>query len=69
MPNFAEIKNDVVANIIIAESKEIADMVTGGVCVEYTDENPAYIGWIYDGTNFIQPVVEVPQDVDIEPTA
>jgi hypothetical protein len=68
MPNFAEIKNDVVANIIIAESKEIADMVTGGVCVEYTDENPAYIGWTYNGTKFIQPIVEAPKDVVIKPT-
>lgn len=56
---FAVLNNNVVTNIIIADSKEIAEEVTGLVCAEYTQENPAGIGWTYDGTNFVPPVVEV----------
>jgi hypothetical protein len=60
MANFAEIQNGVVTNVIVADTKEIAELVTGLTCVEYTDSNPAGIGWTYDGTKFIAPVVETP---------
>jgi hypothetical protein len=53
--NFAVITGNQVTNIIVADSKEIAEEVTGFTCVEYTDENPAGIGWNYDGVNFIAP--------------
>jgi hypothetical protein len=55
MANFAVIKNKVVANIIDAPSKEIAEEATGFTCIEYTNENPAYIGWTYNGDQFIDP--------------
>ena len=55
MSNFAEIKNNVIVNIIIAETKEIAEMVTGGTCIEYTGESPIGIGWGYDGETFTAP--------------
>jgi hypothetical protein len=55
MPNFAVIKNGIVLNIILADSKAIAEEVTGNTCVEYTDVNPACIGLGYDGTTFEQP--------------
>jgi len=55
---FAVIENNIVTNVIIAESKEIAELVTELTCIEYTIENPACIGWGWDGTNFIAPVVE-----------
>jgi hypothetical protein len=32
----------------VAETQEIAEDVTKAICIEYTDENPAEIGWIYD---------------------
>ena len=60
MANFAEIKDGVVTNVIVADTKEIAEQVTGLTCVEYTEENPAGIGWTYDGANFVAPVVEKP---------
>jgi hypothetical protein len=60
MATFAVIENEKVINIIIAESKTIAQELTGKVCAEYTNEDPAGIGWTYDGTNFISP--------DITPT-
>lgn len=48
--NFAVIDGENVLNIIIAESKAIAEEVTGKVCVEYTTE-PAEPGGTYvDGT-------------------
>lgn len=56
--NFAVISGNSVVNIIVADSKEIAEEVTGLTCVEYTNENPAHIGLGYDGTTFEQPVVE-----------
>lgn len=55
---FAVIENGLVTNVIIAESKEIAELVTGHPCIEYTTENTAGINWTWDGTNFVPPVVE-----------
>ena len=46
---------NLVADIIIADSKEIAEAVSNLPCVEYTNENPAIIGLKYDGTTFEQP--------------
>lgn len=57
--NFATIHNGIVQNIIVANSKEIAEQITGLTCIEYTDENPAAIGWSYDGAEFTAPVAEV----------
>ena len=63
--NFAVISESMVTNIIVADSKEIAEAVTGKTCVEYTSDNPAHIGLGYDGTTFEQPslvVVEEPTE-------
>ena len=68
MANFAEIQNGVVTNVIVADTKEIAELVTGLTCVEYTDENPAGIGWTYDGSKFIPPVKETPITPEVTPT-
>jgi len=55
MANYAVIQNDKVVNVIVCDSKEIAEQVTNLTCIEYTEENPAGIGWTYDGTSFINP--------------
>ncbi len=62
MANYAVIQNNIVTNIIVADSKEIAEEVTGLLCIEYTEENPVGIGWTWDGTSFINPfaIVEEP---------
>jgi len=60
--NYAVIENNVVVNIIVADSLEIAEQATGQTCVEYTDENSAVIGYTYDGENFIAPVLEEPTE-------
>jgi hypothetical protein len=48
MANFAVVNGNIVDNVIVAESLEIAQEITGKVCIEYTDENPAAIGWAYN---------------------
>jgi hypothetical protein len=53
MSNFAVIKNNQVVNLIVADTKEIAEQVTKLLCVQYTDVNSTGIGWEYDGTGFI----------------
>jgi hypothetical protein len=68
--NFATINNGIVQNLIVANSKEIAEQVTGLECIEYTDENPAHIGLSYDGTIFEQPKPAPSKfDAITEPTA
>lgn len=64
MANFAVLtQNNVVENIIIADTKEIAEQVTNLVCLEAPSELTALaIGWTYDGTNFNPPVVETPAE-------
>lgn len=58
MATFAVLLGNSVTNIIVADTVEIAEAVTNATCIEYTDENPAGIGWIWDGTTFAQPIVE-----------
>jgi len=55
MADFAVIENSKVINIIIADTKEIAELVSGKTCAIYTNANPAHIGLGYDGTTFEQP--------------
>jgi hypothetical protein len=63
MTNYAVIKDGIVNNVIVADSKEIAEQVTGLTCVEFQLEPGAPgIGWAYDGTDFTAPVVEVPAE-------
>jgi hypothetical protein len=55
--NYAVIENNIVTNIIVADTKEIAEEITGLTCIDYTD------GWDYnngiDGGNFFPaPVTE-----------
>jgi hypothetical protein len=63
MASYAVIKDGIVNNVIIAESQEIAESVTGLTCVEIQQEPGAPgIGWSYDGTSFTAPVIEVPEE-------
>jgi hypothetical protein len=58
MKTFAIIENNKVSNVVVAETLEDAQFVFGDKCVEYTAENPAGIGWDYNGATFEQPVEE-----------
>jgi hypothetical protein len=46
MPKFALMGGNIVQNIIAAD--DLADAQNAGVVIEFTDANPAGIGWIYD---------------------
>jgi len=46
--NFAIVnESNMVENIIICDSKEVAEAVTKKTCIEYTNENLAVIGGAY----------------------
>lgn len=65
MANYAVIENNIVTNVIVADSKEIAEEVIGLTCVEYTDKNPAGIGWTYNGSTFTAPEPVLPPTIEI----
>jgi len=57
MATFAVIENNTVTNIIVADTKQIAEEVTGMTCIEYTN------GWDYNngidgGVFFPAPVAK-----------
>jgi len=52
-------ENNKVTNIIVADSQEIAEEITGVPCVEYTEKNPAIIGLSYSNGIFEQPPMPV----------
>ena len=58
MSNFAVIQNNKVSNVIVAESKEIAETVTGLTCIEYTPEINCNIGWDYIDGVFSEPAAD-----------
>ena len=55
MATFAVLSENIVTNIIVADSLADAETATGLTCVEYTSENPAFVGYGYDGVVFEQP--------------
>lgn len=67
MANYAVIENDKVVNVIIADSKEIAETITGKVCVDIT-ETTAGIDWDYIDGSFVdnrpkpEPIIENPAE-------
>ena len=68
MSTFAHLVGNTVANLIVANSLSDAELVLGvGSCVEYTEENPVVIGWIYDGKTFSAPVAEAAAEVITDP--
>ena len=49
MANFAVLNGENVVNVIVADSKAIAEEVTGKICVEFTTENAETGGTYVDG--------------------
>ena len=54
MSHYAKVEDGIVTNVIVADTKEVAEMVTGLTCIEYTNENRVSIGWTYNGSTFEQ---------------
>lgn len=55
MALFAIINNDRVSNVIIADTKEIAELVSGSTAVEYQPNDYVFIGMEYKDGQFIVP--------------
>lgn len=55
MANYAIIENNIVTNVIVADTLEIAKTITGMSCIESTDINSASPGGTYDGIYFTPP--------------
>jgi hypothetical protein len=62
MATFAALSGNQVNNIIVANTLEDAELVTGSTCIEYENNNPARIGDIYDGTKFITLAPELTEE-------
>jgi hypothetical protein len=63
---YAELNTDnIVINVIVADAEFVATQ-TDKTYVEYTDENPAGIGWTYDETTntFTPPYVEPVEPIE-----
>lgn len=48
MATYAMMAGNTVTNIIVADDKEDAETALNCVLIEYTNDNPAGVGWIYD---------------------
>lgn len=55
MAKFAVLSDDIVINIIVADSKESAELATGKTCIDCTNESSISIEWTYDGVSFNPP--------------
>lgn len=58
MKNFAVVKNYEVINMVVADSKEIAESLTSLECVEYATYTDCGIGWTYIDGVLAAPIVE-----------
>lgn len=56
MPNYAIIQEKTIVNVIVADSQEIAEEVTGLTAIE-TDGAP-WLGWTYHNDSWIPPMPE-----------
>jgi hypothetical protein len=54
MSTYAQVENDIVVNVVVADAEWIAEQP--GEWILYTDENPCAIGWdVVDGQCVIPP--------------
>lgn len=62
MAVFAVLQNTQITNVIVADTQEIAEMVTALNCVEIPEGVNAGIGWTYVDGNFVAPVEPIVSD-------
>jgi hypothetical protein len=65
MAMYAVMSGNTVSNIIIADNKEDAELDLNVTLIEFTDTNPAGIGWTYSeqSNTFIPPMYSNTMDV------
>lgn len=59
MAEYAVIQNNLVVNVIVADSKEIAESVTDLECVDIAEEIGVGIGWSFTDNVFTKPEQEI----------
>jgi hypothetical protein len=69
MALFAIINNDKVSNVIIAETKEIAELVSNGIAVEYQPDDYVFIGMEFKDGEFILPPPPIEPDLPKVPAS
>jgi hypothetical protein len=67
MLNFIVVEDNIISNLILAESKDFAELVTGTTCIEYDGKlvNPKIGQSVVDGEVVdleVYPVIEESQD-------
>jgi hypothetical protein len=62
MALFAVLSNNVVQNVIVCDSRAVAEEITRATCIEYTKDNPAGIGMVYDHDKDTFTSPEEPKD-------
>lgn len=68
MTKYAVINENVVVNLILADSVEIAEQVTGHTCIECTDLLNPNIGYLWNGDSFTVPETPIVEDESVETT-
>lgn len=58
MAIYALMNENVVQNIIVADNKKATEKALNCTLIEISNENPASVGWIYDGEKFNEPVID-----------
>ena len=68
MATYAVINGEYVSNVIVAATLADAEIATGSKCVEYTESNPAGVGWKYDDKTkkFIAPPAPAEEELNFE---
>jgi hypothetical protein len=61
MATFAAMSGNIVSTILVADDKEATEAALNCILIEYTPENPAGIGWIY---NEVTGKFTAPETVD-----
>lgn len=69
LKTIAVLEGNTVINIIVNEDVESAEEALGKKCIEYTSENPAAIGYTWDGAKFIAPAAETIIEGEVVPPA
>lgn len=56
MAKYGVVENKIITNVIVAESKELAESITGQECIEYT-HNELGVGWYWNDeiNQYIEP--------------
>lgn len=67
MATYAMMAGNSVTNIIVADDKEATEVALNCTLIEYTAENPAGIGWIYDSETkkFVAPIT-AEEEIDVQ---